>query len=29
MNRMNLVGIAVLAGTFFGQQPAQAYQAPR
>ena len=28
MTRMNLVAIAALAGAFFGQQPAQAYQAP-
>ena len=28
MARMNLVAIAALAGAFFGQQPAQAYQAP-
>ena len=28
MTRMNLVAISALAGAFFGQQPAQAYQAP-
>ena len=28
MTRMNLVAIAALAGAFFGQQSAQAYEAP-